>query len=134
MYKSGNHFSKDYANFSWVVSLLLAKYPTLTEHIFSLGINCLLNQENSFYPQRKNLFCQNEGSPFFFSSQSASNNFRIQSKVILITTSECNSGKNFKSYFSFLKTLRNYFFSHKEFREKSLIKKNGKAHSELWFF
>lgn len=62
-----------------------------------------------------------------FFSQSTSNNFRIQSKVILITTTwECNSDKNFKSYFSSLKILWQLFFSHEEFHE-NLIKNMGKA-------
>lgn len=104
----------------------------LTEHILSLGINCLLYQENSFLSKMKNLFCQNEGRSFFF-SQSTSNNFRIQNKATLITTiSEHGSQKKFKSYLSFLKVLWNYSFSHEEFHE-NFWWRIWEGRSELWF-
>lgn len=107
-------FSKHYANFFWVVSPLLAKYVMLTKHILSLRINCLLYQENSFYPKWKPYFARS----LYFFPQSTSNNFRIQNKAILnATISECSSDKNFKSYLSFLKVLWNYFFSCEECHE-----------------
>lgn len=100
-------FSKHYANVSWVVSLLLAKYVMLTEHILSLEINYLLYQENSFYPKWKPYFAR---SLYFFpKTHLIISEFRIrrfllppyQSAVLIKTSSHIYLFSKFYEIISF---------------------------------
>lgn len=53
------------ANFSWVASLLLTEYMTLTEHIASWN-HLFIIQRKLLLSKMKNLFCQNEVGVYCF--------------------------------------------------------------------